>query len=112
MLDIVNPASATHQVIKYTIKLNEPLGKDPIYRWLTEKIEVMIFRDGDRVRVVSSLCPHMGARLSWDKTKTRVTCPWHGLSYDGNGLKSCHHRYRKLNEFRAEVFGDEIVIYE
>jgi nitrite reductase/ring-hydroxylating ferredoxin subunit len=112
MLEIARSSPIPGPVVKYRIKLTQTLGTEPIYHWLTNKIEVMIFRDGNRVRVVTSLCPHMGARLQWDRTRSRVKCPWHGLSYDGNGLKSCHHRYRQLTEFQAELVDDELLVYE
>lgn len=112
MLDTVRTHEKEAPRIKYRVKLTEPIGTAPTYFWVTDKIEVMVFRDGEIVRVISSLCPHMGARLNWTPSKGAVACPWHGLEFKKETLKSCHHRYRTLKEYKADLTGEDLVIYE
>ena len=95
----------------HRVTLSRDLEEGPIHLWLTEKIEILAFKEGNEVRVVNAVCPHMGAQLQYDADHKCVTCPWHGLTFATNSMKSDHHRYRKLSEFRAELKGRELFIF-
>jgi nitrite reductase/ring-hydroxylating ferredoxin subunit len=43
----------------------------------------------------------MGARLTLDRARGRVVCPWHGLHFSLPGGESDHERYRRLKCFGA-----------
>lgn len=89
-----------------------PLGSEPFYAWVSEKIEIVAFRDGDRVRVFRSICPHMGARLEVDRTRNCLHCPWHGLAFDLASRQSDHHRYRSVREWRGVVEGNRLLVFD
>ncbi len=98
--------------VKYRVKLEAPLNGRPIHVWLTDKIEVMVVPLEQGVKIVSSICPHMGAQLSWNEKTGEVSCPWHGLVFEGKSLKSCHPRYRKISEFEGAIIEGELLVYE
>ncbi len=80
--------------------------------WLAEKLEVMVVPTPTGIRIISSLCPHMGAQLRWNKKNDTAFCPWHGLEFKERPLRSCHERYRQLSEFTGSIEGNELVVYE
>jgi nitrite reductase/ring-hydroxylating ferredoxin subunit len=112
MLESVMKSESTLRKVKYRVKLNTPVGQSPVYVWINEKTEVMVFQESGKIRAISSLCPHMGAQLVWRNESKTVFCPWHGLEFQGDTLKSCHHRYRAITEYQAALEGDELIIYE
>ena len=65
--------------VKNIPKRVEFLGKD-----------VVVWRNKDNSIVIQDdLCPHRGARLSMgqvDKTKSCITCPYHGWKFDDEGV--------------------------
>jgi nitrite reductase/ring-hydroxylating ferredoxin subunit len=97
--------------IKYNVPLPEKIGERPIYLWLNDKIEVIIVRWEGKIRILNSICPHMGAQLQCDITDRKIHCPWHGLSFPLDTLNSDHHRYRHLREYEGAVIEDRLIIY-
>ncbi len=97
--------------VKYRVKLSRNVDGSPQHLWLTEKLEVMVFQDKDGLRVIASLCPHMGAQLQLHRSDRTVRCPWHGLTFDGKELTSGHFRYRKVCEYEGEVSQGELLVY-
>lgn len=97
--------------VVHRVTLSRDLDEGPIHLWLTEKIEILAFKEDGEVRVVNAVCPHMGAQLTYVAVNRCVTCPWHGLKFETSSMKSDHHRYRKLSEFRAELKGKELFIF-
>lgn len=82
-------------------RLPSPAGDDVAYAWISRTQEVMAFRLGGRLVVCSAICPHMGARLTLDRARGTIVCPWHGLRFSVPDGESDHPRYRRLRLFRA-----------
>jgi len=108
-MPLVNESSENK--IKHRVKLEREPDRKPQYLWLTEKTEILVFRDwGGKVRIMTSLCPHMGAQLVIRNNS--LFCPWHGLAFSLDTMKSTHHRYRQGCEHRGDYIDGELVIYE
>ncbi len=45
--------------------------------WLT--------RNGDSVRALSTVCPHAGCSVDWDRAKSCFACPCHGSAFSADG---------------------------
>lgn len=93
-----------------SIRLEKPLSEIPQYFWISEKVEVVVFLFQGQVKAYNSVCPHMGAQLSVDCKDGHLSCPWHGLKFDLRDARSCHTRYRKVTEYKAEVQGDTLYV--
>ena len=78
------------------------------YRWLNAQTEVMIINHRGKIRILNSICPHMGARLECDLTNNKQHCPWHGLEFDLDTLSSSHPRYRTNKEFNTSEFNPDL----
>ena len=50
-----------------------------------EGVDVLLYRDGDRIHAVSAVCSHVGGPLDegeiGDGDQPTVTCPWHGSTF-------------------------------
>ncbi len=82
----------------------------PAHHWVSPKLELVIFRDGSRVRAFCSICPHMGAQLRYQPNMRRLICPWHGLSADIQSGCTNHPRYRCVREYPVEKLGNSWVV--
>ena len=84
----------------------------PKYLWLGAKQEVIVFRDRGKLRAFSSLCPHMGGQLRYDRRRRALICPWHGLCFDLATGTSNHCRYRAPREFQVREVAGELRVEE
>ena len=96
--------------VKFRIRIERPLDERPSYYWVTERLELMVFRAGGRLRVFSSICPHMGAQIQHSARRCALKCPWHGLELDLETGQTGHPRYPRLREWQAQLEGDELIV--
>lgn len=81
--------------------LRAPRGDEAVYAWVSRTQEVIAFRLDGELLACSAICPHMGARLTLDRSRRALVCPWHGLVFALPGGESDHPRYRRVRCFRA-----------
>jgi nitrite reductase/ring-hydroxylating ferredoxin subunit len=81
-------------------RVRAPVGDEVVYQWISRTQEVMVFRFEGTLRACSAICPHMGARLTVDRQRQRIVCPWHDLAFALPECRSEHERYRRLGTFR------------
>lgn len=70
---------------------------------------VAVFRYQGRFYAVSDVCPHAGGPLSqgWAEDG-RVTCPWHGWTFDIAPAEGAPDD--GLKRYRVEVDGDQVKV--
>ena len=51
-----------------------------------EGSEIMVKRDKTDLKAFSSVCPHLGCRVHWEKEKNRFFCPCHGGVFTTDGV--------------------------
>lgn len=57
-------------------------GEKRFKTWIN-KTELTAFEQGSILKVVNSICPHMGGPLEdFDEEPGKVRCPWHGWMFD------------------------------
>jgi nitrite reductase/ring-hydroxylating ferredoxin subunit len=110
-MSINSPSKTAERNIKFAVPLSGEIGETPVYLWLNDKTEVLVVRSEGRLRILSSICPHMGAQLRCDGSKKKIHCPWHGLTFPLQTLSSGHQRYRHLKEYEGEIIEGKLVIY-
>lgn len=96
-------------------KMPGELDSGAMHVWIAEKLEVIVFRNAGRIRIFSSICPHMGAQLQCHRNNS-IACPWHGLCFKLGQAKgeveSNHRKYRRIREYEGEIVNGELRIYE
>jgi nitrite reductase/ring-hydroxylating ferredoxin subunit len=114
-VDSASEMPASRKVL-YSAKIPKDFSSGCMHVWLTEKIEVVVFRKGNCIRIFNSICPHMGAQLQCNQRKDEVFCPWHGLRFslrDQKGEQESNHpRYKRIREYEGEIVNCELKIYE
>jgi nitrite reductase/ring-hydroxylating ferredoxin subunit len=84
----------------------------PFYAWLDEKTEVILINEDGKIRAFQSICPHMGARLEYQRKSDSLFCPWHGLKFCTKSQQSCHTTYKRIREFRVEQKEGNVLVYD
>ena len=66
-------------------------------------VSAFVFRHGDEVSAVSSICSHLPCELWWDKGTTNLVCPCHPASFRPDGRPADGYALPSLNQVRARV---------
>ena len=71
--------------------LSQLKEKNYFITWVKKvKDEVIVFKNDNKIHVKSSICPHFGGPISYEKNENYLYCYWHGLKFslDGKCLNS------------------------
>jgi nitrite reductase/ring-hydroxylating ferredoxin subunit len=67
------------------ISLESLNGDAPLVHPADETTKLVVFRRGERLRIVRDVCPHMGGPISEGELCAEagtIRCPWHGYLFD------------------------------
>jgi Rieske Fe-S protein len=62
-----------------------------------------LVREGERVRAMSTVCPHAGCAIDWDAQKTTFYCPCHDSRFDKDGTRQSGPSPRPMDAFDVDV---------
>ena len=75
-------------------------------------VSAFVFRQGDSVSAVSSICSHLPCELWWDRKQSLLSCPCHPATFTSEGRPSSYSlealntvHVRVTPEGRVEVLG-------
>lgn len=72
---------------------------------------IAVYRDGDRLHAVSSVCAHQGGPLGEGKIVDGcITCPWHGYQYHAKSGQSPPPYTEKIATFELRVEGGRVLL--
>jgi cytochrome b6-f complex iron-sulfur subunit len=64
---------------------------------------VLLVREGEHVRALSTICPHLGCRVRWEGDKDRFFCPCHDGVFNREGGVVSGPPPRALDKYDVEV---------
>ena len=78
-------------------------------------VRAFVFKQGDSVSAVSSICSHLPCELWWDGENSHLACPCHPAAFNPDGKPADGYTLPALNKVHArvtaagriEVFGTE-----
>jgi Rieske Fe-S protein len=73
-------------------------------------LPVLLVRQGEGVRALSKVCPHLGCRVRWEQTKDRFFCPCHDGVFDREGRVVSGPAPRALDRYEVEVAGGAVYL--
>ena len=68
-------------------------------------VRAFVFRKGDTVNAVSSLCSHVPCELWWDGDNSHLACPCHPAAFRPDGQPSQGYSQPPLNTVYVRVTG-------
>ena len=97
---------------KKICSLSELKSKNSIRLWIKDfKDEIIIFINNNKIYVKSSICPHFGGPIAYDKVNNYLFCYWHGLQFTTNGKCINQKDFKPcLNSYNYELRDNSIYI--
>jgi menaquinol-cytochrome c reductase iron-sulfur subunit len=56
-----------------------------------------------QIRVLSSICPHLGCTIPWNKEKSQFACPCHGATFGPDGTRVSGPSLRGMDTLETSV---------
>lgn len=72
--------------------------------------EIILVNQDGRVRAFSTVCTHLGCRVTWQTNAQRFFCPCHSGVFDADGKVVSGPPPRPLDEFAVEVKGGSVYV--
>jgi nitrite reductase/ring-hydroxylating ferredoxin subunit len=66
-------------------------------------VPIQVVREGETLRALSTVCPHLGCRVRWEPAGQRFFCPCHNGVFDREGKVVSGPPPRSLDRYEVEV---------
>jgi menaquinol-cytochrome c reductase iron-sulfur subunit len=60
--------------------------------------------------VLSSICPHLGCTVPWNKEKSEFTCPCHGATFTADGTRVSGPSLRGMDTLQTSVAAGQLLV--
>ncbi len=99
-------SSLTEPVMR-TIQIEQVDG----WRKAISEKAVYITKDAQgQLRVLTSVCPHLGCTVPWNKEKNQFVCPCHGGTFTMDGTRVSGPSQRGMDTLETSVAGGQLVV--
>jgi menaquinol-cytochrome c reductase iron-sulfur subunit len=103
----VNEFSALREPILRTIKIEQVDG----WRKAVSEKAVYITKDSQgQLRVLTSICPHLGCTVPWNKEKNQFVCPCHGATFTADGERISGPSQRGMDALETSVEEGQLMV--
>jgi menaquinol-cytochrome c reductase iron-sulfur subunit len=99
-------SSSTEPVIR-TIKIEQV---DGWRKTISEKAVYITKDDQNQLRVLTSICPHLGCTVPWNKEKHQFICPCHGASFREDGTRLGGPSLRGMDVLETSIEGGQLLV--
>jgi len=97
-------SSLTEPVLR-TIQIEQVDG----WRKAISEKAVYITKDAQgQLRVLTSVCPHLGCTVPWNKDKRQFVCPCHGGTFTMDGTRVSGPSLRGMDSLKTSVEGGQL----
>jgi menaquinol-cytochrome c reductase iron-sulfur subunit len=63
-----------------------------------------------QLRVLSSICPHLGCTVPWNKEKSQFVCPCHGARFAADGTRVSGPSQRGMDTLETSVENGQVLV--
>lgn len=92
---------------KRTITMNQ---LDGWRRVVSEKSVYVVREEGDKLRVLTAICPHLGCSVRWNDSTTRFNCPCHNGTFAATGKLMSGPPPRDLDELASRTLNGHLQV--
>ncbi len=87
------------------------VARDDGYAQIVDRQVVFLVKTGDTdVTALSSICTHLGCRVSWDAEAEELRCPCHGGVFDRSGVVKAGPPPAPLAKLRTKIDGEHVLV--
>src|SRR6202165_5017180 len=99
-------ASSTEPVMR-TIQIEQVDG----WRKAVSEKAVYVTKDSKgQLRVLTSVCPHLGCTLPWNKEKSEFICPCHGARFSADGTRVSGPSLRGMDTLETSIENRQLLV--
>jgi quinol---cytochrome c reductase iron-sulfur subunit, bacillus type len=99
-------SSLTEPVMR-TIQIEQVDG----WRKAVSEKAVYVTKDGQgQLRVLTSICPHLGCTVPWSKEKKQFVCPCHGATFAADGTRVGGPSLRGMDTLQASTQDGQLLV--
>ncbi len=97
--------------------LNEPVMRtiqiEQVDGWrkaISEKAVYITKDQQGQLRVLTSVCPHLGCTVPWNKEKNQFICPCHGATYMPDGTRISGPSLRGMDTLETSIQNGQLLV--
>jgi menaquinol-cytochrome c reductase iron-sulfur subunit len=99
--------SSLSEPVMRTIQIEQVDG----WRKAVSEKAVYVTKDGQgQVRVLTSICPHLGCTVPWNKEKKQFICPCHGATFAADGTRVSGPSLRGMDTLETSVQDGQLLV--
>jgi len=99
-------SSLTEPVMR-TIQIEQVDG----WRKAVSEKAVYVTRDNQgQLRALTSICPHLGCTVPWNKDKNQFACPCHGATFAADGTRVSGPSLRGMDTLETSVQDGQLLV--
>ena len=103
----VSDFSSLTEPVMRTIQIEQVDG----WRKVVSEKAVYITKDSlGQLRVLTSVCPHLGCTVPWNKDKDHFVCPCHGGTFTIDGTRVSGPSLRGMDALETSVEGGQLMV--
>jgi menaquinol-cytochrome c reductase iron-sulfur subunit len=104
--EVTEFSSLTEPVMR-TIQIEQVDG----WRKAVSEKAIYVTKDAQgRLRVLTSVCPHLGCTVPWNKEKNQFACPCHGAVFSADGKRISGPSLRGMDELETSVESGQLLV--
>jgi menaquinol-cytochrome c reductase iron-sulfur subunit len=77
---------------------------------VTEKAVYVTKDNQGQLRVLTSICPHLGCTVPWNKEKKQFVCPCHGATFAADGTRVSGPSLRGMDPLETSVQDSQLLV--
>ncbi|GAC1615904.1 MAG: menaquinol-cytochrome c reductase iron-sulfur subunit [Candidatus Acidiferrum sp.] len=106
-LGAVGEFAALREPVMRTIQIEQVDG----WRKAVSEKAVYITKDQNgQLRVLTSVCPHLGCTVPWNKGKNQFVCPCHGATFSLDGSRISGPSQRGMDTLETSVEDGQLLV--
>jgi menaquinol-cytochrome c reductase iron-sulfur subunit len=99
--------SSLTEPVMCTVQIEQVDG----WRKAVSEKAVYVTKDGQgQLRVLSSICPHLGCTVPWNKDKKEFVCPCHGATFAPDGTRVSGPSLRGMDALETSVQNGQLLV--
>jgi menaquinol-cytochrome c reductase iron-sulfur subunit len=77
---------------------------------ISEKVVYITKGQQNQLRVLTSICPHLGCTVPWNKEKKQFICPCHGGTFSADGSRISGPSQRGMDTLETSVQDGQLLV--
>ena len=88
-----------------------PIEQVDGWRKAVSEKAVYVTKDGEgKLLVLTSICPHLGCTVPWNKGKSQFVCPCHGATFAADGTRVSGPSLRGMDTLETSIQDGQLLV--